>query len=160
MASITDAYIERWDHIYNLQNVSSFEKFSTFWFTSLLSWVCSNEDRWIFLVTVLFFSLLIYKTKRGIAVKSDKKIKTDLVWFQERQSNISCHYFVFFPFSFFGLIGVCSDKTAEYFSSLFLFYFFFLSWRNWVYSDKTAEYFSSLFCFFFFFSLSTILRAR
>ncbi len=69
-----------------------------------------------------------------------------IVSFHRRQWKFSRHYFVFI---FFSCNWVCSDKTAENFSSRFCFSSFFFLWRDWVYSDKTAEYFSSLSFSFF-----------
>ncbi len=46
------------------------------------------------------------------------------------------------------MTGYVWIKDSWIFLVTFLFYFFFLSWHDW--ENKTAEYFSSLFCFFFF----------
>ncbi len=70
--------------------------------------------------------------------------------FWNDSQNISRHYLFFF---FFWCDWVCSDKTAENFSSLICFFLFFVSSLAWLgmFGYKRVENFSSLFCFIFFF---------
>ncbi len=103
----------------------------------------------------LFFLLVSSKytiTLRGIVQKKWQEIIDKLGLTVKRFTNFSSLFsFSSFFFFFFWWTGVFLEKTAEYFSSLFLFFLFsILLWRTRLFSDDTAEYFSSLFCFCFF----------
>ncbi len=103
-----------------------------FLFVLLRLWIFSDRDSWKFLVTILFFLFFVLPTiSRGIVVKSDKKLLTSSIWSPRLNSCQTFSSLSFFS-SFFLSSNFCKldwdTETAEYFSSLFCFFFFSFEW--------------------------------
>ncbi len=107
---------------------SSSSFFFFFFFSKTGSVQDKTAENFSSLNCFFFFPLYLYIT-RGIVVKKWQENIDKMSQFRMRQLKISRHYFLLLFFLLVYLLetGPVQDKTAEDFSSLRFFFFFFLS---------------------------------